>query len=501
MLRSQILVILSADCDGYAAACTVRQAQAKAAQEQLLRFAVPKECGDSFWAFLADEIPRDSVALYEGSLDGLATERGHFLLLDGQYDFAPEWDRLLYTAWQRLGQDRTLLTGSMEPPVNAAYGQVRLPALTDDAAISKGMPLICAAGPVRTLVADPAFVFGPLDFLQEKADCLSLAAFAGGYIVYVAAEAYAWPVGRRPQHRLNLPSSPLPGTTPARFAQLTGLGHEVGRVKASMGLFGVANTYPQRLPQGMQLHQRIRRLGFSEREKRLPLLVSVFIDLPERTLPAASYILRFGFLRDMQSLSLLLYTGGSQERALRAALPNTQSYPDQMVKNALPMAIKPRERFQRSKPLLVRRAAQRQAEFTHAAWMDMDTLCHPICADAEPDFRPVMDGRIHMAVVDGTLDASFFVAPVALLGLLEKQTLELTQLDSEMKRPLTENALWERLYAQMPQLFAIHPMPARRLLFISLLDRRLLSADERARLADIPQPYYPNGEGEKRQNK
>lgn len=501
MLRSQILVILSAGCDGYAAACTVRQAQVKAAQAQLLRFAVPRECGDSFWAFSDDEMPRDRVALYEGSLDGLATERGHFLLLDGQHDFAPEWDRLLYTAWQRLGQDRTLLTGSMEGPVNNGYGQVRLPALTGDAVISKGMPLVCAAGPVRTLVVDPAFVFGPMGFLREKADCLSLAAFAGGYTVYVPVEAYAWPVGRRPQHRLNLPSKSLPGTTPARFEQLTGLGHEVGKIKASMGLFGVANTYPQRLPQGMQLHQRIRRLGFSEREKRLPLLVSAFIDLPERALPAASYIFRFGFLRDMQCLPLLLYTGGSQERTLRAALPNTQSYPDQMVKNALPMVPKPGERFQRSKPLLVRRAAQRQTEFTHAAWVDMDTLCHPVCADVEPDFRPVMDERIHMAVVDGALDASFFVAPVALLRLLEKQTLELTQLDSEMKRPLTEAALWEKLYAKMPQLFAVHPMPARRLLFISLLDRRLLSADEQAQLAAVPEPYYPKGEGEKRQNK
>jgi len=36
-------------------------------------------------------------------------------------------------------------------------------------------------------------------------------------------------------------------------------------------------------------------------------------------------------------------------------------------------------------------------------------------------------------------------------------------------------------------------MPRRRLLFLSLFDRELLSASLRAHLTDLPKPYYASG--------
>jgi hypothetical protein len=227
-------------------------------------------------------------------------------------------------------------------------------------------------------------------------------------------------------------------------------------------------------------------------ETHMPLMVSAFIDLPNPRVEAAFYLLRFGFLRRIQSLPLVLYTGGSQERALRASFPHTQSYPDHnlLPKTLLQSGMKPEEYFARSKTLLMNKAAKRQVEFAHIAWVDMDILPHPVCAEAVPDFRSMMDDRIHIATVNGVPDPSFVVVPADRLPSLAQLAQSITQLDAELKRGFSEPLLWERIFQRKPQWFAIHPMPRRRLLFLTAFEPQLLTGTVQPFLKDLPKPYY-----------
>ena len=48
-----------------------------------------------------------------------------------------------------------------------------------------------------------------------------------------------------------------------------------------------------------------------------------------------------------------------------------------------------------------------------------------------------------------------------------------------------------RLIDEAPDLFALHPMPRRRLLFLTAFDPQLLGARLRALLASLPEPFLP----------
>lgn len=513
MFFSRMMLILSSVQDQEAVAFTVRRAMERATRPELLRFVIPEKHRDAF------QNQGDLFAFDSGTLENVTQYlRGetHFLLLGGRFDFARGWDQQLQSALQHLSVKKALLTGCMQKPValpaqstkrksgktketdiqaektqlfrpvrpdeadmGEGVGQAHLPALreteeTERFRIEAGLPLVCAAKPVRTLLIDPAFIFGPTAFLQEadwQEGSLSLSAYLKGYQVYVPIFASLWPTGKLPVRNLQLPPNLLPGTTVARFGQMLGIGQGSLNPKSMLGLFGVPSLYPQALPNRLRMCQRLRS------RNGMPLLVSAFIDLPDAHRPAPFYLLRFGFLQKIACLPLLLYTGGAQERALRGAWPNTQSYPDRAVREQLSMIHDAKQAFRRSKVMLMRRAAQRQMSFTHVAWVDMDVLPHPICPEAVPVFKPLMDGHIHMAVVDGTPDTSFLMVPVSMLKRLEKDVLSITQLDGELKRGFSEEALWIRLYQKHPQDFVIHHMPARQLLFASVFDRELLSAD------------------------
>ncbi|MDD6144130.1 MAG: hypothetical protein PUD16_11635, partial [bacterium] len=49
-------------------------------------------------------------------------------------------------------------------------------------------------------------------------------------------------------------------------------------------------------------------------------------------------------------------------------------------------------------------------------------------------------------------------------------------------------------FMKKPEWFAIHRMPRKKLLFLSLFDRELLSHSLAAQLADLPAPYYATDE-------
>ena len=504
---------------------------------------------ESFVFYPDDEDPLQSVP-------PLLSDESHFLLLCGEHGFSSRWDAALYAA---LPPRHALLTASVSPPRGAASpaalpggagkrltslrsavasGRIRkqdgtlamregdtriikkaafcaesvtetpalapeayLPALAEDfgeegVLISRGLPLVCAAGPVRTLVANPALLFGPVSFIQGASpslDALSINAYVAGFSLYALGETPLWPLAQQPRFRLRRTAEKIvPGSTLARFEQLAGFRYEQRRagIKTTWGLFNVENAYAQRLPRGMAVSQRARAARMRFRESYMPLLITAFIDLPNPRRPVASYVLRLGFLKAIESLPLLLYTGGAQERYLRTGFPNTQSYPDNGVlpKDLLTAGMSREQHFKRSKPFLLHSAAKRRLEFTHAAWVDADVLPHPICPEAVPDFGALMDDRIHFALVDGAPDLSFVLVPVKHLPLLIRETASLTQLDQELKRGFGEEALWQRLFAKYPELFTLHPMPRRRLLFLSAFDPRLLGQRLRVLLSGAPAP-------------
>ena len=215
---------------------------------------------------------------------------------------------------------------------------------------------MCAEGPIKTLVIDPDLLMGPISFLREcdlTPSTLSLAAYVAGYAVYALHEPWLWPIREPDKRFLIRPSADvLPGSTMARFEQLLGFHygqpHTTG--KAAMGLFIPEDTYPQRMPGNLMLEQKLRLARLKLKEAHLPLMVSAYTDLPSARNSPAFYTLRFGFLRRIASLPLLLFTGGSQERALRASFPNTLNYPTHglLPNELLAEGMTPAQHFARS---------------------------------------------------------------------------------------------------------------------------------------------------------
>jgi len=415
-----------------------------------------------------------------GGLANAAAHMGdatHFLALGGEYNFSPRWDFELLSRFERIPARGALMTAMLGDDGGKTVPQAYLPALAEEFSeegvrLQKGLPLVCSLAPVPTLVVNPAFLMGKRELLQQmdlRPETLSFAAYVAQVPVYALDRAPLWPVGAsRPQYLMRPVKDVLPGTTIARFEQLAGFRYDQKRagLRTNWGLFTLEDTYPQKMPAAKWNFSKLLKMG---RPPEQPMMLTAFVDIPERRRPAIHYVLRFGFLKAIASLPLYAYTAGALERQLRTMYPNARSYP---VNNLLPQeylrkGMRKKEWFDRNKLLLMDRTARQHPEMSHVAWVDMDTLRHPICPEAVPDFSHLMDRHVHIATVDDVPDPSFIIAPTFALRRLADAVADRTQLDLELDHHLSLESLLLHLKTKFPDMIHFHPMKKRNLLFLT----------------------------------
>ncbi len=508
MLNPRLLVMLCALPDADAALDMALSALAHAHRPFGLRFAMPEAFREAMAAALPPGGPLGEADLrFYGEAAGLAallplaSDETHVLRLAGRWAFADLWDQVLYARFAKRGTRRAVMTATVEGEADDA--QACLPALTNAeegaATLGAGLPLVCSRAPVKTLLIDPRFLFAEMPFLAQahgEPGTLSIAAFAAGYAVYALDHAPLWPQAQGLPAAALLRPGPelLPPPALARFEQLAGFSFQRKTVteRTRMGLFNVENGYPQDMPPRVRARELwlalLRTLRRTPQPN--PLAVTAFIDLPDAPKPQQAYLQRFTHLMALEHLPLVLYAGGALERQLRARFANTLAYPDNALlpRAYLSEGMTPAQRMRRGKLLLLRRAQHAYPACTHLMWLDFDLPPHPLCPDAPLHCQHLLDERAHLAWVEGEPDASMLVVPALMAGLLAREAEAITQIDVAEQRPLGEAELLHRLVERFPDLFVIHPMPARALLFFTCVDPALLSAPLRKALAGLPKP-------------
>lgn len=496
---ARTLMLLGGMEDAAAARRTVLAAYNQAQSPVGLRFVLPAAFQEALLAECEEnlELPVNALVFMEGDVTleaAVGSEESFFLFLSTEHDFSAMWDREIQSRFSKVEYD-ALMTGCMGPASERLEPQAYLPAFGaregELVQIVRGLPLVCSAAPVRTMVADPALLFGRpalLDKIDRRSELLSLAAHIANIPVYALDRPVLWPVKALPKRWFRRPGEELLRIHAVmRFEQLAGFRNEPGALslRYNWGLYNASETYEQKLPGALYLKGGLRNLLKKADRPDVPHLISAFVDLPKPSKPQEVYMLRFTYLNALKNLPLTLYTGGSCERYLRGLCPNARSYPERGVlpRDYLHRKMRPKDHLGRSKWLLMRKTALENPSFTHVAWINMDILHYPICPDVLPDFSPLMDDRIHLALVNGKPDPSFIVAPVHRLGLICRECESMSQFDVEVGRSTTEEALIQRLYDRYSDLFALHPMPKKHLLFHWALDRRLVDARYRALLA------------------
>lgn len=506
MLNPRLLVVISALPDADAALDAVLTALSAAKRPCGLRFALPARFQDALESALhaTGALGVGDLKYYDeaqglAALRPLLTDETHFLHLRGAYGFADGWDALLHRRFARLRAPRALLTAMIQGEGGVA--QAYLPAVAGFAGegavrLGAGIAVVSSAMPVKTLLVNPACLFARVTFLHAPStalETLSVIAYALELPAYALDCAPFWPLSHKQRAPVLVSPGPevLPPTVIARFEQLAGISfaQQTATVRASHGLFQVEDGYPQRLAWRLWLPHQISAL-LHRPDPPQPLVVTAFIDQPEALKPPQSYLIRFAYLMALKHLPLTLYAGGAMERQLRSRFPNTLAYPDNSLlpRSLLSEGMTPMQLMRRSKLLLLQRTLRAYPSFSHVMWLDIDALPHPICPQAMPSFAHLMDDRVHIAWVDGEPDASAIIVPKEKLLLLVREVQAATQFTAAAHGSFAERELLRHLVAKYPDVFTLHPLPKRELLFLTCFDPALRSAPLNALLAAPGKP-------------
>lgn len=483
MPLNRILVTLTNMPGEGAALRTVAWALKQAGSPAGLRFALSRRYEKAVMEQMQElGLSEDAVEFFgeRGGLANAADHLGdatHFLSLEGEYAFSPRWDFQLLTRYDKIPVRGALMTAMLGDDNGRTVPQAYLPALAEEfgeegVRLQKGLPLVCSLAPVPTLVVNPAFLMGRRELLGQmdlRPGTLSFAAYVAKVPVYALDIAPLWPVGARMHQYLNRPAKDvLPGTAIARFEEMAGFRYEQKKagLRTNWGLFTLENTYPQKHPAKKWDVGKLLGLG---KTREQPMLLTAFVDIPECRRPAIHYALRFGFLMNIAAMPLYAYCSGVLDRQLHNMYPNARIYP---ASNLLPQeylrkGMRKKDWFGRNKFLLMERTARQHPEMGYVAWVDMDTLRHPICPDAVPDFSHLMDRYVHIATVDGIPDPSFIFCPTWAAQELAKETAYRTQLEMDLGKDLSVESLLFHLKNKFPNLIRCHPMKKRNLLFLT----------------------------------
>ncbi len=416
----------------------------------------------------------------------------HVLYLMGAHSFLAKWDEALQNRYALCKNKKALLTACILRGKKSDAPQAYLPTFVqteseNQYSINPSMALINSKAPVQTLVVDSRAFLTPVSFLfgcDPALDTLSVSAYVAEVPVYVLDEPLFCPLETK-EAFLYLPQgSPVLNKRVEGFKKNVGISDTQSDTfyRGRLGLFHRQPTYQQ----CFSLKDRLQQKWRAHRQKAHPLLVSAVVDIPHYQKSSQCFRMQFGFLQKLKHVSLLLFTQGTQESALRKMHPNTLNFPNVFIRQAdlVARGMTYQHCFCRSKMHMIKKAIRTNTEYTHVGWINADALTYPLPPDVMPLFEELMDDRIHIATVGGVYDTSFFIVPVDLVDPLLQAVEDCTYWDVELNRDFSELAMVHRLVSDHTDWFLLHPMPAFRLLFLTTISKSFLSQSHARLLSD-----------------
>lgn len=379
--------------------------------------------------------------------------------------FMEDWDRSLLAALSESAADKPLLTGVLT--LDASSRAVAVQGFHQDGTFqtAPGMKVLYARKPPRSFFLSPDFVFGKGEWMRAARDndwdgtgvlSLTLSAFSIGYQAFVP---HLKALGR-----LTAPSFPgesVPTVDEksilSEFEEDGGIFFEKreAELQARLGIYTSDGRYPVQLSLANGLRQLILR------RKEAPIarvMLATALGKHAPRLPMDVHLTLFENMAELKRLSLCCYCPQDKIRQLLKILPNT--YARQEGEDGLP-SYDSEDAFLRSKPYFIAEAAYQFPSHTHYGWIDMDYVKHPVPPSAVFLWDSLTDDKIHLAQVEGEVDAGLVVVPREKIEWL-LETASVLNPAPEIGRG--DSGLFKCMADTYPDAFTLHPMKKKHML-------------------------------------
>ena len=379
--------------------------------------------------------------------------------------FSQDWDELLSSALSRVEPERALITGAF-----SADGSPRALAVqgfsTDGGLIAApGMKIVRAQRPLDTMLLNPGFVFGKGEWMRLAREggldgtsvlALSLNAFSAGFQAYANHLPAFESIPTAPLPPERLPEGELSVLAP-EFEEAAGIrfGAREADARARLGVYTPDGRYPVQLSLADGLRQYAKR----RRETSISrVMLATALGKAPGHLPLDMHLMMFQNMAELKRLSLCCYCLPDRLKRMQKILPNT--YARREAEGELP-SFSGEDAFLRSKPHFIAEAAAQFPAHSHYGWIDMDYIKHPVYENAVFLWDNLTDDKIHLASVNGTVDAGLVIVPRARVDWLV-ETADVLSPDPSMGPG--DVGLFKCLTDTYPDAFVIHPMDRRHML-------------------------------------
>ena len=244
---------------------------------------------------------------------------------------------------------------------------------------------------------------------------------------------------------------------PAGFEEGAGISlnkREAG-AKAYLGVYTPDGRYTVQLPLAEGLRQLILRRHEAD-AGRVMLATALGRHAPH--MPLNVHLTMFENLAELKRLSLCCYCPPEFVRRLQMILPNT--YGRQEGAESL-LSYGDEGAFSRCKPYFIAEAARQFPAFSHYGYIEMDYLKHPVHPSAVFVWGALTDDKIHLAQVNGVVDAGLVVVP---RGKVEWLLATASVLSPDAALGPGDTGLFKCLADTYPDAFVLHPMEKRHML-------------------------------------